>query len=134
MKTVAKLVLIDPDERYLMMYRNSHPIFGDDPDIPGGTAEEGETTLAAMVREVEEEIGTKIDGSLAREIYSGVDYSGHQTLYSLYVLYSDVRHEIQISWEHKSYEWLERDAFLEAAKNANDTYMHMVYIALKTNE
>lgn len=130
MKTVAKLVLIDPDDKYLMMYRADHPTFGDDPDLPGGTAETGETTLVTMVREVEEEAGVMIDESQAREIYSGTEYSRHTTHYSLCVARIDYRPEITISWEHKGYEWLDRESFLATARVANDTYMHMVYDAV----
>ena len=35
MKKVAKLVMIDPDGKYLLMYRSDHPTFGTDPDLPG---------------------------------------------------------------------------------------------------
>lgn len=40
MKQVAKLVIIDDRGKYLLMQRSSHPTFGDDPDLPGGTLEE----------------------------------------------------------------------------------------------
>lgn len=43
MKKVAKLVIVDPQNNYLLMYRNQHPTFGDDPDLPGGTVEGSET-------------------------------------------------------------------------------------------
>jgi len=35
-----------------------------------------------------------------------------------------------MSWEHSSYEWIDRDDFLEKVKDARDTYMHMVYDVL----
>ncbi|MEO7905004.1 MAG: hypothetical protein ABIR91_04385 [Candidatus Saccharimonadales bacterium] len=44
MKKVAKLVMIDENDKYLMMYRSDHPTLGCDADLPGGTHEEGETT------------------------------------------------------------------------------------------
>jgi hypothetical protein len=37
-----------------------------------------------------------------------------------------------LSWEHSAYEWIPKEEFLEKAKNANDTYMHMVYEVLSS--
>lgn len=131
MKQVAKLIIFDKDDKYLLMYRSQHPIFGDDPDLPGGTLDEGELPLEAMIREVYEEIGVTVDRTGVQEVYSGVGYSAHKTNYSLFIAKVLERPNIVISWEHSSYEWLDRNDFLEKAKNANDTYMHMVYDVLK---
>jgi 8-oxo-dGTP diphosphatase len=131
MNKVAKLVIIDNDDKYLLMYRNAHPIFGDDPDLPGGTLEDGELPIETMVREVFEEAGIVVDEAAVLSVYEGTDYSTHKTHYSLYVLKLDDRPEVVRSWEHSSYEWLDRKIFLEKAKHANDTYMHMVYNTLK---
>jgi 8-oxo-dGTP diphosphatase len=131
MKKVAKLVMIDPDNKYLIMFRSDHPAFGVDPDLPGGTLEDGETPVETMLREVREESGVIIDREDAREIYSGTDCSGHGTHYALFVSNVKSRPEITMSWEHSSYVWLDRHAFLEKSKNAKDTFMHMVYDVLK---
>lgn len=131
MKKVAKLVMIDPDDKHLLMYRSDHPTFGIDPDLPGGTLEDEETLIETMLREVKEEAGVDIDANLAREIYSGTDYSAHGTHYALFVAKLDQRPEIVMSWEHSKYEWLDLGEFLQNAKNAKDTYMHMVYDILK---
>jgi 8-oxo-dGTP pyrophosphatase MutT (NUDIX family) len=127
MKKIAKLLIIDPDDKYLLMYRSDHPTFGIDPDLPGGTLEDNETMLETMLREVLEEAGVRIDASIANEVYSGTDYSKHGTHYTLFVAKLQARPEITMSWEHSSYVWLDRDSFLEKLKNAKDTYMHMVY-------
>jgi len=127
MKKVAKLVVVGPDGRHLLMYRSNHPVFGDDPDIPGGTLEEGERPLQTMIREVFEEAGIEINRTNVKEIYVGTNYSAHKTQYSLYAASLQVTPKVVMSWEHSGYEWLDRDAFLEKAKSANDTYMHMVY-------
>ena len=84
MKKVAKLVMVDSDDKYLLMYRSDHPTFGVDPDLPGGTLEAGETTLETMLREVEEEIGVSVNADSAKEVYAGTDYSAHGTHYALY--------------------------------------------------
>jgi len=131
MKQVAKLVIVDGRGRYLLMWRSEHPVFGNDPDLPGGTVEEGEPPLRAMIREVFEEAGIVISEASVREVYAGDRYSVHKTRYLLYIAELQNTPEITMSWEHSSYEWLDRDTFLEKAREAVDTYMHMVYDVLK---
>ena len=131
MKQVAKLVIIDSDDKYLLMYRSAHPIFGDDPDLPGGTLEAGEQPLKAAIREVFEESGICVTESELHEVYQGTDYSAHGTHYTLFKAKLSERPVVTISWEHSKYEWLSRNDFLQKAKAANDTYMHMVYDKLK---
>jgi 8-oxo-dGTP pyrophosphatase MutT (NUDIX family) len=130
MKEVAKLVIIDKDKNYLMMYRSNHPVFGNDPDLPGGTLEGTELALETMVREVQEEAGIIVDKDAVEEIYSGVEYSAHGTSYTLFITKVTDQPRVDISWEHSAYDWLSRDVFLAKAKNANDSYMHMVSDAL----
>jgi 8-oxo-dGTP pyrophosphatase MutT (NUDIX family) len=130
MKKVAKLVLVDGSNNCLLMYRSNHPTFGDDPDLPGGTLEEGELVSETMVREVQEEIGFSIAIDMAKEIYSGSDFSKNGTHYSLFIAQLNERPEITMSWEHSSYEWLSHEDFLEKARSANDTFMHMVHATL----
>ena len=131
MSKVAKLVIIDSDNKYLLMHRSSHPTFGNDPDLPGGTLEGGEQLLDTMIREVYEEAGITIAESEVEEVYSGTDYSSHKTHYALFKTQMNDRPNIKMSWEHSSYEWLDRNTFLDKARRANDTYMHMVYDTLK---
>lgn len=122
--------MIDADERYLLMYRADHPRFGNDPDLPGGTLEDNETVLDTMLREVHEEAGVVIDADRVDMIYSGTDYSAHGTHYALFVTHVETRPAVTMSWEHSSYEWLDRASFLQKAHNAKDTYMQMVYDVL----
>ncbi len=131
MAKVAKLVLIDNTNKYLLMYRSNHPAFGTDPDLPGGTLEEDEQPVDTMIREVYEEAGIVITEPEVQEVYAGVDYSTHGTYYSLYVAKLDNRPTVTMSWEHSSFEWIDKDDFLEKSKSANDTFMHMVYDVLK---
>lgn len=133
MKHVAKLVIIDPEDTYLLMHRSEHPTFGIDPDLPGGTLETGESPLETMLREVEEEAGVTVNPHEVEKLYSGTDYSNHGTHYTLYVARVAARPEIVMSWEHSSYEWLGRDEFIEKARGAKDTYMHMVGDMINTH-
>jgi len=131
MKQVAKLIIVDHEGKYLLMYRNAHPNFGNDPDLPGGTLEEGELPLGTMIREAQEEAGIDISEHAVKHLYGGTAYSVRQTHYSLFIATLEYRPTVTMSWEHSGYEWLDRDAFLEKAKNAADTYMQMVYDILK---
>jgi len=132
MKKVAKLLMIDPEDKHLILYRSDHPTFGKDPDLPGGTLEDDETLLETMLREVKEEAGVSIDARNVNEIYSGTGYSTHGTHYSLFVTKLKARPEVAMSWEHSSYEWLDYSDFLHKAKRAKDTYMHMVSEVIKS--
>lgn len=131
MKRVAKLIIIDQKGNYLLLWRGTHPKFGQDPDLPGGTAEKGEAPLKAMLREVVEEIGATVDTTDATERYAGIKYSRHLTKYYLYTVRVQHRPKITLSWEHTSYEWLSHEKFLKQVRGAKDTYMQMVYAVLK---
>lgn len=131
MKKVAKLIMVDPEDSYLLMYRSEHPMFPNDPDLPGGIVEETESSRESTIREVKEETGIAINLQSIKEIYSGTEYSRHGTQYSLFICKLQKRPALTISWEHASYEWLDKKSFLEKAKSASDTYMHMVYQVVK---
>lgn len=108
-----------------MMYRANHPTFGDDPDLPGGTADNDETGLETVIREVDEEIGLHVTADQLKEIYSGSEYSNNGTHYCLYFCTLPDQPEVHMSWEHTSYEWISKDEFVLKARAAKDTYMRM---------
>lgn len=130
MKQVAKLVIVDDQDKYLLMYRSDHPVFGQDPDLPGGTLEDGEEPLQTMLREALEEADVTVDPASVELVYSGAEYSRRGTHYSLFRAKLGIRPKITMSWEHSAYEWLDRADFLAKTKSAKDTYMHMVHDAL----
>ena len=134
MKKVAKLIMIDADNQYLVMIRNNHPAFGDDVDLPGGTIEGDESALEGMIREVKEEAGVVLDQSVVKKLYEGLGYSRHKTEYSLFVVRVENRPKITISWEHSGYQWVNRDTFISIASAAHDTYMHMVADVVRKQE
>lgn len=127
MKQVAKVIIIDRENRYLLLTRANHPRFLDDPDLPGGTIEEGEEPLEAAIREVVEESGIALRPVDIQHVYTGSDYSTHGTQYSLYIARVSKRPTVTVSWEHASFAWLEREEFLAQARTTNDTYMRMVH-------
>lgn len=127
MKQVAKVVIIDSENRYLLMKRANHPKFLDDPDLPGGTIEDGEDPLSAAIREVVEEANILLAPNDVRHVYTGNEYSAHGTQYSLYIARVVKRPAVTISWEHASFAWVDRKEFLNQARSANDTFMHMVH-------
>lgn len=130
MKQVAKLVLVNAEDKYLLLYRDDHPSYGNDADLPGGTLEDNEDPVAGVCREVMEETGLKIDASLISFVHSDNKHSAEGTVYLLYSTKIHKAPVIKLSWEHVSYEWLNKNEFLEKARSAQDTYMHMVYEAL----
>lgn len=126
-KQVAKMIIEDDKGCFLFTKRSDHPTYPLDPDLPGGTLDPGENPDETVIREVYEETNVTIDSERVKKFYVGDSYSAHGTIYHLYYARLDERPEITISWEHDSYEWLEREVFLEKVSGAKDTYMHMVH-------
>ena len=133
MKKVSKAVIINTQEQYLLLQRNNHPVFGDDPDLPGGTGEPGESTAITMLREVYEETGLTIAEGQPQTLYAGTGYSQIGTYQALYLLRLDSAPNIVLSDEHSMYEWLDKDAFLRKALQSKDPYMHMVHDVITKN-
>ncbi len=127
MKHVAKILITDKDGYSLLLQRSDHPHFPSDPDLPGGTLEEGESPVLAMIREVEEEAGITLDGRTISKLYQGTEYSEHGTKYHLFTAPVDERPSVTISWEHESYGWVDHDTLMLRAGTAKDTYMRMVH-------
>lgn len=134
MKHVVKLVVTDSEHRYLLLTRDNHPFFGNDPDLPGGTLEEDELPVQALTREVYEEVGMVILPDQLKHLYTGTHYSKRGTTYSLYRTSLTTCPIITISWEHTAYDWLDYDNFLARIEAASDPYMHMVYNTLAKSQ
>lgn len=127
MKQVAKVVIIDHEGYYLLLKRAKHPVFLNDPDLPGGTIEDGEEPLQAALREVIEEANVSLNAEDVEHLYTGNGYSAHGTEYSLYAARTKERPAVALSWEHASFEWMDRNEFLAKIHHANDSYMRMVH-------
>jgi 8-oxo-dGTP diphosphatase len=59
--TVVAVALIDADKRVLVQQRASGRAMAGLWEFPGGKVEDGETPEAALIREIEEELGVAID-------------------------------------------------------------------------
>lgn len=126
-KRIAKLLLKNrSDGTYLLLNRTDHPKFGADPDLPGGTHEDGEAIEETLVREVYEEIGVSLDRGIITQLYVGTEYSSASNEYNLFYAEIDVTPQVQLSWEHSRYRWCTLDVLTQESKAAADAYMHMV--------
>lgn len=131
MKRVAKLLLVNNDNEYLMLYRSNHPSFPYDPDLPGGTIENSEEPRQALIRELSEETGITYTAKLDMLCESNAYDTGYT--YYLYRAKYKSKPDVNISWEHDRYEWLNLDDFINEAGTAADKYMRMVYDYLSRN-
>ena len=132
MKQVAKvLIWNEKNETLLLLRLNNHPVFGNDPDLPGGTVDSGETPKMAAIREVAEEAGVVLDESKVMLRAKDTTTSTHNTEYYVYETRLDYAPEVVLSWEHESYEWVDKKTLIVAATAARDTYMHVVARSLK---
>ena len=131
MKTVAKVAIMNGNNEYLLLRRSNHPMYPGDADLPGGLVEPAESPVEGALREVIEETGLRLDAADLREIYAGTEYSLSGSMQYLYTAKVDTALAITLSWEHDLFEWLDEVAFIEKAKNAKDTYMHIVHDVLR---
>lgn len=106
----ANVIIQDAAGNVLVLWRSkTHPSRPLEIDLPGGGVEEGETYEHAIIREVEEETGLKIQVEGLRLVYekSLLRRSGehiHGKVYSLQI--SDVTPNLAMSWEHDHYSWV----------------------------
>ena len=79
MRRAARVILLDPDNRVLLMRYDQPPPNGQHWATPGGGAQDGEDYPAAALRELAEETGwtdIALLGEVLRRSYD-MDYAGH---------------------------------------------------------
>lgn len=77
-------------------------------DLPGGHLDDGETTIDGLARELQEEIGVKINKRHPIEIFTREMKLGKETKpVTFFIIHVSPRPEITISEEHNGYEWIQ---------------------------
>lgn len=102
---VAKVLIIDKNGKIAIVQRSdTHPAFPLHADLPGGTIEEYETPLEAIVRETREETRIVVhanDMELIRK-----QQVNKYTHYVYKTSIDAIEPPLTLSWEHTKYEWL----------------------------
>jgi len=101
---VAAAALVDRDDRVLLARRPEQDFLGGLWEFPGGKLEEGETPEAALIRELQEELG--IDTSqncLAPLTFASHDYENFHLLMTLFICRKwdglpRPRHHRELAW------------------------------------
>ena len=126
-RPVAKALVLDDAGNALLLTRSAtHPTLPLQPDVPGGELEPGELPAAALVREIAEETGLKVDIQNVRMLYAeaevqdGVDFV--RTLFVARV--ASVRPDVKLSWEHSEFAWVSVDDVPDLEEQFNSFAKH----------
>lgn len=109
---VAKAIVMDDKNNCLILRRSaSHPDMAGKPDLPGGGVDDGESLLAAVAREIEEEVGLTVQATNNDLLFANTSaYDDRSVTRFLFVVrVPGEKPEITISWEHDEYQWLPFD-------------------------
>lgn len=123
-KTAAKIILINDEGEILFLIRGEkHPKYAGDLDLPGGIVKPGETPLAGLLREVEEECQIALAADKVVKLAESEDYN---PAWHYYLMAARVNYPFppQLSWEHaaaRRYRIAEIDDGMLA--EARDSYM-----------
>jgi len=107
-------VFIDHEGETLLLHRQDHKPQGNTWAMVAGKVDEGETLLSAIVREIEEEIGLKVDPKELK-YFEGyyVRYPGYDYLYHVFHLPQRQKPALNLNLdEHKDYRWIKPDESL----------------------
>lgn len=133
MLRVAKVLIKNEEDKYLIVYRNNHPLFGDSIDIPGGTLEKGESIEQVAIREVKEECDIDLTGVKLMLLISTTKYSRLHNEYNLFAADLDHTPAVTLSWEHKAYAWMTVEEIINESQHTNDRFLHMAADILRSD-
>mgnify|MGYP000858077679 CR=1 FL=1 len=122
---VAKAIILDSQAQFLLLQRSdTHPTLAGFYDLPGGSISENEEPGAAVIREVQEETGLHLAIDRIKILYTTTQLlHGRSYPTLLYIAYlAEQAPEVQMSWEHKSYEWAPLDRLVEVEPQLASTY------------
>lgn len=123
---VAKVLIRNDKDQFLVVYRNNHPIFGNSIDIPGGIVETEESLEAGAIRELHEELGLTLAVDQLSFVVSTTKYSRIHNEFNLYETTLSSSPKVTLSWEHTSHAWLDAATLIEEARTGSDRFVHMV--------
>lgn len=104
------------DGKYLMLWSSvweENPRRSQQPDLPGGVVESGETMHEGLCRELVEEIGLDV-ARFETTLGYAFTYENDKTIsiFQCYLVVVDDDPEIKLSWEHEKYAWLTAEEVL----------------------
>lgn len=104
-KIVAKTLVRNSEGLYLVLYRsNTHPLFPEHIDFPGGEVEPEEIPEAAVAREIQEETGLSVNPNKLKKLFAKQYRQTTHMLFEAKLAEPDAK--VALSWEHKSYRWI----------------------------
>lgn len=106
---------VENDGNILMLHRHDHKSEGNKWGVPAGKMDKGENELQAIIREVEEETGQKLDSkNLEYLIKVYVKYPEYHFIYHMFRVVFVRKPKIKLSFnEHKGYRWVSPRMALE---------------------
>ncbi|HWL71059.1 MAG TPA: (deoxy)nucleoside triphosphate pyrophosphohydrolase [Geminicoccus sp.] len=116
---VVACALVDPDGRVLVAQRPAGKPMAGLWEFPGGKVQPGESPEAALIRELEEELGVSTHAScLAPLTFASHAYDGFHLLMPLYVCRR--WHNEPVGREHQALRWVRPQRLHELAMPAAD--------------
>ncbi|PIP27945.1 MAG: DNA mismatch repair protein MutT [Candidatus Moranbacteria bacterium CG23_combo_of_CG06-09_8_20_14_all_35_22] len=107
----VKAIIKNEDGKYLVLYKSeAEEINPNEIDIPGGRIKFGENLEESLKREIEEEIGIKIEIIKPARTWGFVKDDLH--LVGITFLAKYISGKIRLSGEHTKYEWIDKEITL----------------------